>query len=126
MIAEWSNRLFAAVYRFRVRSQVSGKAPHHQLISNPWHAVSIETGSDVCGSCCQAAGALQGQRFLSSDAPTLPLRGCTNPSGCQCRYRHHPDRRHDRRRTMDYGFANRLYNGTERRGAPHGRRITDV
>ena len=126
MIAQWTDRLFAAVYRFRLRSRVSGKAQRHHLISNPWHAVSIESGSDICDNCCKAAGALQGQRFLSSEAPTLPLQGCSNPRSCHCRYRHHPDRRHERRRTMDYGFPSAPHNGIERRRGARGRRSTDL
>ena len=33
-------------------------------------------------------------RYLSKDAPRLPLRDCTE-SGCTCRYRHYEDRRHE-------------------------------
>jgi len=128
MITEWPNRLVAAVYRFRLRSLASGKAQHHQLICNPWHAVSIATGSMVTGACpCKAAVALQGQRFLSAEAPKLPLRGCSNPKGCQCSYRHHADRRNDPRRAIDYDLPSNLFTGIERRAAARGRRrATDI
>ena len=40
---------------------------------------------------------LETQRFLSSEAPLLPLVGCTETS-CQCRYVHYADRRDRDRR----------------------------
>ena len=127
MLAEWSDRLVAALYRFRLRSRVSGKVSRHQMISNPWHAVSIASGSELSGApCCAAAMELQGQRFLSTEAPTLPLAGCSNPKACRCRYQHHPDRRHERRRTVDYGYRNAMYSGAERRSIVQGRRTTDT
>lgn len=59
-------------------------------LSNPWHAVTVQYGSKHC----KAVEELAGQRFLSKDAPKLPLRGCTEPQ-CSCRYRKHEDRRHE-------------------------------
>jgi hypothetical protein len=58
-------------------------------VTNPWHSVTIQAGPRRC----KAAEALAGQRFLSKDAPTLPLKGCNEPA-CSCRYRHYDDRRH--------------------------------
>lgn len=59
-------------------------------LSNPWHAVTIQPGP----KCCKAVEARLGQRFLSKDAPPLPLKDCTE-SACRCRYRHYDDRRHE-------------------------------
>ena len=59
-------------------------------LSNPWHAVTILPGPKRCA----AATRLLGQRYLSSEAPLLPLNLCTE-SDCRCRYRHHDDRRFD-------------------------------
>jgi hypothetical protein len=64
------------------------------------HAVGIAPGP----RCCAQARALQGQRFLSRDAPPLPLRGC-NCADCSCRYEHHDDRRARPRRARDMGVA---------------------
>lgn len=61
----------------------------HVRLTNPWHAVVIQAGPKRC----RAAEALAGQRFLSKEAPKLPLRDCTEPQ-CTCRYRHYDDRRH--------------------------------
>jgi hypothetical protein len=58
-----------------------------------FHCVSIKI--DGCG--CFAGKQLQGKRFLSAEAPLLPLPGCADGT-CKCRYEHHNDRRHDLRR----------------------------
>ena len=122
MMAEWTDRLRAAVYRFRLRNQWYGRPERTQRISNPWHAVTVVTGPWACG----AAQELRGQRLLSADAPRLPLRDCSQPAACTCHYRHHADRRNERRRKRDSGLSDRNYAGVERRGARRGRRATDV
>lgn len=53
-----------------------------------FHAVSIRP----CRDACAAVRAIEGKRFLSHNPPFLPLADC-DQSMCQCRYRHHPDRR---------------------------------
>jgi hypothetical protein len=67
---------------------VAAAAPQSVRLSNPWHAVCIQP----VGKRCAAATALVGQRFLSRDAPRLPLADCDQPA-CQCHYRHYDDRR---------------------------------
>jgi hypothetical protein len=47
--------------------------------------------------CCRAASALDGKRFLSTNAPSLPLANCTKPGLCTCEYRMLADRREDYR-----------------------------
>jgi hypothetical protein len=47
--------------------------------------------------CCRAASALDGKRFLASNAPSLPLANCTKPGLCTCEYRILADRRDDYR-----------------------------
>jgi hypothetical protein len=88
-------------------------------VTNPWHAVSIVPNPQACGK----ARALARVRFLSKDAPLLPLEGC-NARTCACRYRHHEDRRRALRRASDFAASGRYWPGQERRGAP-GRRNTD-
>ena len=56
--------------------------------ANPFHAVSIHP--TVQG--CAAAAAIKGKRFLSAEAPGLPLGECT-AAICHCTYAHHVDRR---------------------------------
>jgi hypothetical protein len=60
-----------------------------------WHSVSIIRGRHAC----QAVVKLNGQKWLSAQAPQLPVKGC-EAKQCDCRYRHHADRRSaDRRET---------------------------
>jgi len=65
-----------------------------------YHAVSIVAS----GGCCAAAREIEGKRFLSRQAPILPLKACDKTS-CQCRYEHHEDRRKGPRRTRDFGVS---------------------
>ena len=56
--------------------------------TNPFHAVSIHGATESCA----AAGAIKGKRFLSGEAPGLPLEECAAAT-CHCTYVHHVDRR---------------------------------
>ncbi len=64
-----------------------------KTVNNRWHAITI-VGS---GSACAAAEACRGKRFLSAEAPRLPLADC-DVKRCDCRYRHYADRRGSPRR----------------------------
>ena len=59
---------------------------------------------------------LETKRFLSSEAPLLPLDGCTLRN-CQCRYVHYEDRRErDRRNLYSHTMASApAFAGQERR-----------
>jgi len=106
--------------RRRIGAEVrnAGARVEHSRVANPYHAVSIETGARPC----EEAKARDGRRFLSTAAPMLPLRGCTQAT-CQCRYIHHKDRRsaRDRRNNLVNPHAHAM---NERR-AGSGRRIND-
>jgi hypothetical protein len=86
-----------------------------------WSAVAIAPGS----SSCEAASALKGRRFLSAEAPRLPLPECTSQDACRCVYRKYPDRRAGPRRAEDHTGMRRSGSGTERRRG-RGRRSTDL
>jgi hypothetical protein len=60
-----------------------------------YHAVTVVAGANACAH----AKALKDIRLLSPEAPRLPIVGCTNPDGCQCKFQHHADRRAGPRRT---------------------------
>jgi hypothetical protein len=66
-------------------------------MTNPWHAVVVSSGM----SCCHASIVARNTRFLSREAPALPLIGCTQPKSCTCKYKHYPDRRAGPRRATD-------------------------
>lgn len=74
--------------------------PVAKKMTQTFHAVTIQTGRN----CCHEARALQGQRFLSREAPSLPLKNCSSDS-CLCHYLHHDDRRAGPRRARDMGVA---------------------
>lgn len=80
-------------------------------VSNPYHCVTIRYPGD---QACEAVQKLEPKsrlsgrvplflethkRYLSSEAPLLPLPGCT-ASYCQCRYVHYEDRRELNRRHL--------------------------
>src|ERR1700692_1077891 len=92
----------------------------HYHITNPYHAVAIVPGA----SCCAAARDLRTRRFLSREAPPLPLAACT-VSPCRCSYKHYDDRRRKARRASDRIGQPPPWSGTERRAAS-GRRQTDA
>jgi hypothetical protein len=87
-----------------------------------YHAVSIAP----CGGCCSAARKLEGKRFLSREAPILPLKACDRAT-CQCRYEHHQDRRKSPRRARDYGVSIAAWDDgpEQRQNGARGRRKTD-
>jgi hypothetical protein len=114
--SRWSLRgLFQS--RQRTQREATQASPH---IITPYHAVSILTGRCPCS----AALHLSAVRFLSSEAPRLPLENCNAPV-CECRYQHHKDRRSSDRRRPDVWSSGRSWVGKDRR-ASHGRRKDDI
>ncbi len=95
------------------RISAPGKSSHY-------HAVSVKPGAYACSE----ANDIAGQRFLATEAPEIPLPGCTS-SNCECRFVHHNDRRSgkDRRSPFTSGgiaaatgkFREERRQGTERR-----------
>ena len=65
------------------------------LQKNPYHCVSVEHGLYACATVRRMAET----RYLSKDAPPLPLPTCGGNRRCQCRYVHFDDRRVEERRT---------------------------
>ncbi len=98
-------------------------------VTNPWHAVAVTTPAETC---CRASVQARKIRYLSSEAPPLPLSGCSQPKNCVCKYKHFADRRAGSRRVTDSErYKNALSRPSEtrltitdrrRRG---GRRATD-
>lgn len=78
--------------RRRATSQSEGASNQADL---PYRSVSIRPTKDSCAS----AKSLQGQRFLTREAPQLPLPNC-GAVVCQCRYSRFDDRRADDRRSL--------------------------
>lgn len=114
-------RRWSLAFLFHFRSRVLGREVRQHHVRNPWHSVSIRS---VRFAACPLARACAGRRFLSSDAPPLPLPGC-NAARCECHYLHHEDRREGPRRVADQGITAPYHRGRERRRRSGGRRSDD-
>lgn len=109
-------------FRKRLEARVAldrGDVASHR-VGNPYHAVGIQGGQ----GCCSQARLMKDKRFLSAEAPSLPLDLCDAPK-CTCRYRHYEDRRQHARRAEDQGLPARDFSRGDRR-AGRGRRVTDL
>ena len=84
-----------------------------------WHAVAIVPTD----SACAAAHACKDNRYLSAEAPRLPLEGC-DAARCDCRYGHFDDRRRGPRRGAEKGGGTPKPVNTEQRTG-RGRRKRD-
>jgi hypothetical protein len=89
--------------------------------SNPWHAVAIKPK----GNCCDAVQARRNARFLSTEAPRLPLADCSTSDTCSCVYKHHADRRREPRRQDEKGGLRRNSKVEQERRLTRDRRKTD-
>src|SRR5271165_4705517 len=86
-----------------------------------WHTVSIVTTQ----ASCHTARALRGIRFLSDEAPRLPLTQCSAGGSCPCAYKHHADRRGPPRRAVELTELRRAHPGEQERRHQRGRPSTD-
>ncbi|MBL8272140.1 hypothetical protein [Steroidobacter sp.] len=113
----WLSGLFGAAVKKAPKAHSSPqRAP---TTNNAYHAVSVMPGPNACA----AAYRFSGQRFLSLQAPRLPLPSC-DAAACNCRFKHHKDRRAGPRRNSDVGMVTASFSGNERR-LKRGRRVTD-
>ncbi len=120
--------LFLLLPRFSSGNRPRGKektvkrsAPSVQR--NPYNAVSVMSSRVAC----TAVGKIKNQKFLSKDAPLLPLAACSVKE-CNCKYVHHPDRRDESNdRRMPYSLGTTFYAQGDRpdRRANPGRRSSD-
>lgn len=85
---------------------------------NKYHCVEVRSGAGACNAVKQLASI----RFLSDQAPMLPLTGCTAEK-CTCAYIHHDDRREDdRRNPYRRGFGEPSASVSSERRVKHDRR----
>ena len=88
--------------------------------STPNHAVAIKLGADACDAARQIAN----ERYLSDEAPRLPLNDCDGRE-CHCKFKHYADRRlrQDRRSQFASGIdADTGVHRTEKREYQKDRR----
>ena len=80
-------------------------ASAHPEMSKPplrvykYHAVELQ----ICDDPCESALAIAGKRLLKSEAPTLPLSGCSHKK-CMCAYTQYDDRRIMQRRSRNESY----------------------
>jgi len=103
------------------QSEPESTAVAPRKATRPFHAVVVVPGRHAC----PGANALRSRRFLSREAPVLPLQGC-GAQECSCHYEHYDDRREGARRTCDLGVSIDEYDGSDKRvQSRRGRRKTD-
>jgi hypothetical protein len=90
-------------------------------VSKRWHAVAIRPK----GSSCEAVQACRSARYLSKEAPRLPLAQCTSSDTCTCVYKHHADRRSQPRRQDEKGELRRNAKVSQERRSTGDRRKSD-
>jgi len=66
--------------------------PEVKSTISPYHCVEVKMPYDACEEVLK----LHGKRFLSAEAPMLPVSGCDQH--CSCKFKHHNDRRLEDRR----------------------------
>lgn len=101
-----------------------GKSTHSAGKSSDtkWRSVKIRPGTASCRSVAE----ITGQIFLAPNAPSLPLKNCTEEN-CRCRYVFLEDRRSGEDRRLVLGRFGDLVSRyeRERRHVP-GRRYADL
>ena len=102
------------------RSKISASATPLRPPS-PWHAVAIKPK----GECCDAVQTCRTRRFLSKDAPRLPLTECSTSDTCACVYKHHADRRAPPRRHEERDGLRRSTKVAQERRLSRDRRNID-
>jgi hypothetical protein len=96
--------LIAALVYVRRKDKVEESRPEpvksSRSTTSSFHAVSISFDNYAC----PAAKEMAGRRFLSTAAPRLPLPDCSALQ-CNCKFKHHDDRRAGKDRRSPFSPA---------------------
>ncbi|AWI77338.1 hypothetical protein CEW83_20595 [Parazoarcus communis] len=108
-----------------IRKKAEGDEPEQELIREQphrrsFHAVEVRAS----GKACASSRALKGKRYLSTEAPPIPLPSCTQEA-CSCVYVHFDDRRATQRRDVYLHGAYEQGERKQERRAQNGRRQSD-
>jgi hypothetical protein len=105
--------LFGNISREQPAQNLTPIAAHKRANSSgDFRAVEIAPSI----TCCPAAMQATGRSYLLREAPRLPLRGCTMPISCTCKFRKNADRRDGDRRLFGATETNRWFAGLDSRG----------
>ena len=107
----------AAIVGFALWWRSQGRRQHSR--ANPARVAHRRPGNFQCvevlqqPDACKAVRRFAEKRFLSGEAPAIPVPGC-DAAKCSCRYVHHKDRRHMDRRNP-HAYQPKTQAGGERR-----------
>ena len=95
-------RVLVAMWRTWAHNGVVPSSFETSVSAHPYHCVAIHHQAGACA----AVKRVSGQRFLSKEAPPIPLPAC-DAASCRCRYLHFEDRRRngERRNPQPYPLA---------------------
>jgi hypothetical protein len=105
----------------RLKPKLTRVSARRVNLPNHWHAVCVQAKP----LSCPQAHELHKKRFLSKEAPSLPLEGCDNRANCPCTYKHYEDRRGKPRRKGQASFSSTQKIATTERRNSKGRRSDD-
>jgi len=104
-----------AIWSSRSKKNSRKSSASSTTASNPYHCVELK----IPYNACEAVEKFHGKRFLSAQAPQLPLPDCDQQ--CNCKFKHHNDRRvEDRRDAFSPGGIH--YDGEKNRRVGSDRR----
>ncbi|MCZ4305088.1 hypothetical protein O4G98_10100 [Zoogloeaceae bacterium G21618-S1] len=113
--------VMALIAWFVMRGRPSDNEDEAENTAHPYHCVTINSGQGAC----RTAQTLKGIRFLSAEAPLLPLASC-DTTRCRCTFSHYKDRRRgDRRNPYRPESHMHIARGLDDRRNRRGRRTTD-
>jgi hypothetical protein len=106
-------------HRNRLGATSHSRTGKHPLRLYKYRAVELQ----ICDDPCESSLAIAGKRLLKSEAPSLPLEGCTH-NKCLCVYIQYDDRRCVQRRmeSSPYGRTMGWQLSEDRRKAMRDRR----
>jgi hypothetical protein len=116
----WLNQVTSFKPRLWLKRVFARRADQTRV--SPFHAVGIRYAKNSC----QAAQDTHGERYVSAEAPLLPLGQCDRPDRCQCRYQHYEDRRRGSRRRAESGLPRQSDAERVERRKTKGRRAEDI
>ena len=120
LIATVAIGVVIAMWRTWVHNNLLPSTFEANAATHPYHCVAIYHRDGACA----AAKRLSGHRFLSREAPPIPLPAC-DVDRCRCRYVHFEDRRQndERRNPRPALLQVGGYNGPERRSGEERRHL---
>jgi len=105
-----------AIWPSRNKKNVGDKSANKIKSSiSAYHCVEVKIPYDAC----EAVMKLHGMRYLSAEAPALPLAACDQ--NCNCKFKHFDDRRDQERRDA-FDTSGIHFSGSKNRRLGHDRR----